>query len=298
MCSMHPAETRPRPARSLQLGYEFEYTPQDRPRLESGAAYAGQVPGHHDEKYTVSRVHRFKASGELTSRWGADLMLPYIVRSHGHVHHHRGADISDAWNVGGVGDVEAQGRYRFLRSEAPSRPAFTLLAGVKLPTGRENETNAAGDEADVPVQPGSGSWDIFTGISSLQNFTAPSLTGPRDLPLFFSGVYRFNGTGKQRYRRGDVLQVNAGAIYPLFSRVGASLQLNLRVNREDDKGATREETEKTGGTALYATPGLEVRAGDALRVYAHVQFPLYQRVQSLQITCPYSVISGVSWRAF
>lgn len=298
MCSMHNAETRPRPARSLQLGYEFEYTPQDRPRLESGAAYAGQVRGHHDEKYTVSRVHRFKASGELTPRWGADLMLPYIVRSHGHVHHHRGADLADAWSVGGVGDVEAQGRWRFFLPDEPSRPALSLLAGVKLPTGRENETNAAGEEADVPVQPASGSWDFFTGLASLQTLTAPSLTGPRDLPFFFSGVYRFNGPGKQRYRRGDVLQVNAGAIYPLLSRLGAHLQLNLRVNREDDKGATREETEKTGGTALYATPGLEFRVGEALRLYAHVQFPLYQRVQSLQITCPYSVISGVSWRAF
>lgn len=282
----------------MQLGYEFEYSPQDRPRLEGRPAYVGQVSGHHDEEYTVSRIHRFKASGELTRRWGADLMLPYVVRSHGHIHHHGGAIIHDSWNIGGLGDIEAQGRYRMFIPDEPARPTMSLLMGVKLPTGRENQTNDAGAEADVPVQPGSGSWDFIAGLSSLQMLNAPSLTGPQEMPVFFSGTYRFNREGKAGYRRGDVLQVNAGTVYPVLSRLGVHFQVNLRVNRQDDKGSTREEVDKTGGTAVCLSPGLEIRVSETVRAYSLIQFPIYQRVQSLQITSAYAVISGLTWRVF
>lgn len=295
-CPMHLAEIRPKPAGTLELGYEFEYVPQDQPRIGGSSAYVGQVSGHHDEEYSVSRIHRLRGSAELTDRWGLDLTLPYISRSHGHVHHHRGANLYDSWNINGVGDVSLMGRYRFWRAAEAARPTFSLLLGVKLPTGRENLVNAANEEADVPVQPASGSWDYTVGAASLQTLLVPALDGPRDMPLFFSGTYRFNGKGKQDYRLGDVFQANAGVVYPVLRRMGVQFQLNLRANREDDKGRTREEVEKTGGTALYASPGLELGLLDRVRTYVLVQFPVYRWVQSIQLTSAYTAVCGIAWR--
>lgn len=295
-CPMHLGEIRQSSAGALELGYEFEYVPQDKPRIGDRPAYVGQVRGHHDEAYTVSRVHRLRGSAELSRRWGLDVTLPYISRSHGHVHHHRGAVIRDSWSIGGLGDVSLLGRYRFWLAERPALPTLSLLLGVKLPTGRENLVNAANEEADVPVQPGSGSWDYTLGVGSLQTLSAPSFDGRQDMPLFFSGTYRWNGKGKQDYRIGDVFQANAGLLYPVVRPLSAQLQLNLRVNRQDDKGLTREEVQKTGGTALFLSPGLELRPMEKLRLYALVQVPVYQWVQSIQLTSAYTIVSGAAWR--
>lgn len=307
-CVLHEGETFERRApapvarrglSSLWLGYEFEYLPQDRLRLETRPAYRGQVRGHHDESYTFNRLHKLKASADFGERLGADLTVPYVARSHGHVHHHGGRDIDDAWKLHGLGDIELLGRWRFHVPERRSRPALSALLGVKLPTGRTNLFDAAGVEADPPVQPGSGSWDFTLGAASLQTLTARTVTGGEaDLPLYFSGTARLNRKGTKGYRRGDAFTLSGGAAYPLLRRLSLTLQLNLRAAMEDDKGATREEVGKTGGTALFATPGLELRPTPRLRAYASVQLPLYQRVQGLQLVAPWGLVGGLGWRVF
>lgn len=290
---------RPRLPTSLWLGYEFEYVPQDRLRLEDRPAYQGQVRGHHDESYSFNRLHRLKASADFGERLGTDVTVPYVVRSHGHVHHHGGAVLADAWSLHGLGDIELLGRWRFHIPEERTRPSFSALAGVKLPTGRTNLFGATGQEADPTVQPGSGSWDFTLGASSLQTLQAPTLAGrDADWPLFFSATARLNRNGAKMYRRGDVFTLNGGSAYPLLERLSLTFQLNLRAAMEDGKGNTREEVEKTGGTALFATPGLELRPTPRVRAYAAVQLPLYQRVQGLQLVAPWCLVAGLGWKAF
>ncbi|MBI4249639.1 MAG: hypothetical protein HY611_09060 [Elusimicrobia bacterium] len=282
---------------SVELGYEFEFIPQDKPRVGRRSASVGEIGGHHDEVYTVSRVHRLRGAWEPTDRWSFELQLPFVSRAHQHIHHHSGQDILDTWSLRGLGDLKLQGRYFFWKPEDPSLPALSALAAVKLPTGRGGLKNADGDEAEGPIQPGSGSTDLTVGIASLQRFPVPMAAGGYGtLPFFVSAGYRINGEGKEDYRVGNVVQANAGLVYPVLPRLGLMAQANLRINGRDGRGTTREEVEKTGGTYLFLSPGIEFKAAGGWRFYALAQFPAYQWVQQIQLVSAYSVLAGAAWR--
>lgn len=287
-CPVDPVGARPLESGWVRLGYEFEFVPQDAVQVNGRRSAVGQVRGHHDEVYTLTRVHRLKASLDLSDRWGVDISLPYVFRSHQHVHNHRGQKLIDTWNLSGVGDWALLGRWKFFQPENQSRPALSLLLGMKFPTGRERLVNAGGAEAESPIQPGTGSYDATVGASSLQTVLGSE--------LFFSAAYRFNGRGKERYRIGDVFSANAGAVYPLLSWLGLEGQVNLRLNREDDKGDTREETAKTGGDYLFLSPGLQIKLSEAWRASALAQLPVYQWVNGIQLISDYSLLAGISYR--
>jgi hypothetical protein len=271
-------------ARWLEAGYEFEFVPQKEPRVGGSPAAVGQVRGHHDEVFTLSRVHRFRLAWAPDEKWTLEASMPYVWRSHEHVHHHRGADLVETWNVSGAGDAQLSAR----RVVWAPGPKASLLAGVKFPTGDHHERNADGEEAESPVQPGTGSWDFTAGAS---------LTGKiLDRDGFLSATYRFNGRGDLRYRVGDVFQAHAGVAAPVWSRLAALGQVTLRVNRQDDKGQTSEEIGKTGGTYVFVSPGLEWRSESGWGAFALIHWPAYQWVYSEQIVARWAVSTGVSYR--
>jgi hypothetical protein len=295
-CPIDTTTQRQGGERWLDLGYEFEYVPQDRPWVYGEKGYARQIRGHHDEVYSISRVHRLKAAATATDRLILELTFPYVSRSHQHVHRHQGADLVDAWNISGIGDIALLGRWLIWKPDQDTGPYVSVLTGVKAPTGRAHLTNDANEEAEAPVQPGTGSWDFSLGASWLMKPTAPALFGEaRPMPWFVSSTYRWNGRSYQRYQIGDVYQLNAGAIYPVASWLGLQGQANLRVNREDSKGETGEEVAKTGGTYVFLSPGLQAQWND-WTLSALVQVPVYQRVQRIQLAAPYSLVAGVTRR--
>ena len=116
------------------------------------------------------------------------------------------------------------------------------------------------------------------------------------LPLYASVISRLNGRGTDDYRLGNALQLNLGANYPIHSKLALITQFNLLLKDRDDRGATREEIEKTGGETLYFSPGLEFRPNKDWTAYALIQLPLYQRVNSIQVVSSYNVVFGVTRR--
>lgn len=268
----------------LEVGYELEYIPQNQPRTGEAPARVGQVRGHHDEVYSITRLHRLRALYSPSARWAFEVQLPYVSRSHQHVHHHGGADINDTWNVGGVGDPTVILRPTLLDAAA----RVSLIAGVKFAAGKRGLKNPEGEEAEAPVQPGTGSTDYLGGL------TVTGRAGP--VPVFGSAQYRWNGRGTEGYQLGDVFQATAGGMLMLWRDLAFMAQANLRANREDDRGRTREEVGKTGGLVLYLSPGLHWRGAAGLGGYALVQLPVYQYVQSLQLVSRYNLIAGLSYR--
>jgi hypothetical protein len=111
---------------------------------------------------------------------------------------------------------------------------------------------------------------------------------------FATATYQARTGGIDGYRAGNELQVNAGTGYPLTNDVVALLQVNGRF-REKDHGPDPAETDFTGGTHVYVSPGLRVDVAQA-GVYAIVQFPVYQKVNELQLTSRVNMIVGVQHR--
>ncbi len=296
-CAVDTGSWDERRAGEVTLGYEFEYADQDQHRIGTRDAAFREIRGHHDEEFTVNRTHRGSVSAAFTDRISADLSVPFISRSHAHIHRHQGADILESWDLDGIGDLRLLTHWMFWKPENRRNPALSALLGGEFPTGKHKEENEAGEIAELGIQPGSNSYDLILGLSSSQRFEVPMLRGGRAEMPFFAGVTgQFNGPGTDDYRLGDRLQVNAGVSYPLTRHWGLLGQLNFLLRDRDDKGKTGEEIQKTGGEFLYFSPGLEFRPSERWRFYGLVQVPVYQRVNLIQIVSDYNLLFGASFK--
>ncbi len=284
-------------AGTVRVDYGFEYSEQDQHRIGTREAAFGEVQGHHDEEFTVNRLHRLGVAVGVTDRLSVEIRLPVVSRSHSHVHHHHGEDILESWDIGGAGDLSLLTRYAFYRPENLRLPTLSAVLGGEFPTGRHHKKNPDGDEAEAGVQQGSNSFDFIAGLSSIQTFEAPMLnkqTGT--LPFFMNAAVQLNGAGTDDYRIGDTFQFSAGTSYPVVPWLGLITQFNLLVRDKDDKGHTGEEIQKTGGETLYFSPGLEFKLRDDWRAYGIIQISVYERVNSIQTVSDYNLLFGVSYR--
>lgn len=267
------------------LDLSLQYIDQD--RLRSRAGFEA-FPVEHRELRTINRTAALTLSYGLTERLQLSASAPYIARTHEHIESASG-DL-ERWNLHGIGDTMLQARYRFGGD-------FWALAGVKLPTGASTKSNGE-ERAEIPVQPGTGATDAIIGLAYEGGIVrSTAAQGPLGnnafIPLFVSATYRRNGTAHD-YTVGDEWQVNAGTAYPLSSSMELLLQANARVRARDDS-PDEEDRLLTGGRYLFLSPGVRISAGRAAW-YALLQFPLYQRVNGIQLTSQRNVISGVQWR--
>jgi hypothetical protein len=277
----------------FSLDLSFQYIDQDQPMIGSHKAHVGELPSHHDEVRTINRITTLQLVYAPTDRLQLSAALPWVSRDHEHLHNHHGEVLPESWQFSGAGDVALQARGRITDS-------LSVIAGVKLATGARHEANEDGEEAEVTIQPGTGSTDFLGGLAWHGGFLRDTSLGgtmghSTRIPLFATATYRVNGSGTERYRRGNELQVNTGGEYPLGSRVNLAAQLNARVLSRDEPGDTDEDPSLTGGRFLYASPGLNITLTPSVSAYAFFQVPLYQHVNGIQLTAKGNVVLGLRW---
>ena len=292
------------------LDLSLQSIDQDRPFIGTRGGHVGEIEGpHHDEVRTMNRVATALIGYGLSNRLQLSLAVPYVSREHNHLassHAHAGElreehnVIPEAWDLRGVGDIVLQARWKAMSGNPQTHAGLWLIGGVKLPTGADDERNDEGEVAEVPVQPGSGTTDGIVGVSYQNGFSARSLaTGALGnyvlVPWFVSATYQFRGGAARGYRLGNELQLSGGGVYRLTSRFDALAQLNARIRGRDRIDDEPEEEAFTGGTFVYASPGVRFSLSRAA-VYALVQIPLYQRVNALQLTSRANYLIGVQTR--
>jgi len=253
----------------------------------------------HHELQTINRLTTLQLSYLVAPRFQISATLPFVSRSHRHIAVDTGE--LERWHFGAFGDAALQGRYRLYQSTtSPASDSFWISAGVKLPTGARHESNGE-EDAEVTIQPGSGSTDVFAGATWqsgwLRNTALKGEMGHTTLiPFFASVTLRRNGRGTNRYRKGDELQVNAGSEYPINSRVNVLGQINLRQASKDSIGDTFENPGLTGGTHLYVSPGLRITLGRGLSAYTYVQLPVYEHINGAQLVSRRNLLVGIQDR--
>ncbi len=270
----------------LVLDLSFQYIDQDNRRRR-----AGDFEIEHDELRTINRLTTFQLTGRLTPRLQLSVTAPYVSRTHEHVE--RDTADFEQWRFGAFGDAAIQARYRLTRS-------LWFSAGAKLPTGAKHETNGD-EEAEVTIQPGTGSTDLLLGMTWQGGIVRDTgIGGPMGnatlIPLFASVTYRRNGRGTHDYRRGEEVQLSAGSEYPLAPSLHLIGQVNMRHSAKDGVGATIENPALTGGTYVYLSPGLRVVAGRGASVYGYVQIPVLQRVNGVQLVSHANYLVGLQQR--
>ena len=147
------------------------------------------------------------------------------------------------------------------------------------------------------MQPGTGSVDGIFGVNYRQTvFSVPTFSGSFSaLPLIAGITYQANGKGTEDYRFGNALFLNVGTAYQFVNRASLLFQMNGRFQGFSDVGTTGEFRENTGGTWIFASPGLSVRLVNELSAHVFAQFPVYQNVNGIQQTAGFNLEFGVSF---
>ncbi|MCI0405227.1 MAG: hypothetical protein L0Z48_09660 [candidate division Zixibacteria bacterium] len=265
----------------LQLTISHEYINQNRINVGSKKSFVGALPNAHDEVTTINQRTLLQAQYGFSNAFGVNVELPYIIREHSHIED----SALEAFNFEGFGDAGLTGQYGFNFGSVVSPARFDFVAGIKIPTGLTSAANEDGEQAEPTIQPGTGSWDgIFGANLQIPLFTIPSFSGGLygKLPLNVGVSYRLNGKGIDDYQFGNQVLAHIGTEYQIFPRLSLLFQANARWQDFADVGTTGEFRSNTGGTYIFASPGLSFQFNNALSAYSYAQIPVYQKVNGIQ----------------
>ncbi len=277
----------------------FFYINQSQQRIGTGTASQAQInalaaAGQEIEDYTTTKTTT-AALTYTSDTWGVTANLPFVQRTHGTfgqgAYPATSSYLSSSDNS--IGDVSVIGRYTGFSAENTSG----IIAGIKLPTGSTNATFSDGISAlDRSLQIGTGSTDIILGgytIGTIEDAYGWFVQGTVQHAIATKTI------GGQDYQPGDAYSLNTGIRYAKFgSKFSPMLQLNI-INRRPDTGSGATPADAltggpaTGGTLAYLAPGIMARVGGGTSVYGFVQLPIYQNVNSLQLSARYTVSLGV-----
>ncbi|RMF57319.1 MAG: hypothetical protein D6743_19125 [Calditrichaeota bacterium] len=286
----------------LTFGFAREYINQDQIHVGSSASFVGafRQPGQeHDEVQTINSRDIVRMQYGVFSRLALSLEVPFVHREHSHF------VIDEAkwesWNFTGLGDVILSGQFAALLPPSEFSPYLSFALGVKLATGVTNARNGEGEKAEVTIQPGTGSTDVILGVDYRQALASvPTLSGGvyATLPVSIGVTYRINGAGTLGWRFGNELIASLGTEYQLANRATLLFQINGRFQEKADPGRVDigdVPPGNTGGTWIYASPGLRVQLSDSFSAYGIAQLPVYQDVNGIQQTSNLNLQFGVSF---
>lgn len=278
------------PEPGFRADIRFEYIKQDRPMSGGDKIAFGQIPRHHDELKSTSRNWIAGLDYTFNADWGVSVTAPVVDRDHSHIHNHRGAQLTETWRFTEMADARVVGRRQWMseQKDSGSLSYYGLNFGLKLPTGRRDTNNAAGDRAERTLQPGTGTTDVILGAHY-----------SRVLPLsgsswFVQGQWQSALNSREDYKPGDRLTLDVGYRHELGDAFGLMLQVNA-LKRWRDSGSQAEPAD-TGSMFLFVSPGVSYAVTRAAQLYGYIQKPIHQHVNGVQLTANWSAVVGVSAR--
>ena len=145
----------------------------------------GSVPHHHHgdpNDYELFRTVEIRARYFIHKRVELNAIIPYNSNSY-NFHEH-------TTSLSGPGDVNLYGGYHLIRKLKDKGLSQRLItgAGIKLPTGKFDLKNNAGDRFLLLNQPGTGSTDAFVYLNYM--------IGYKKFGLSWNASYKMNGENK------------------------------------------------------------------------------------------------------
>ena len=231
----------------------------------------GGVPGTDHEienRVTATLSYSFAERVVLVAR------VPYSFRN---LTTTAGADSSTV-STRGISDPELYVLFRLWSSSfGPGlgrRAWISAVAGVKTAWG-QNDILQNGDRVDEHAQPGTGSTDVFGGLSGVYLFDERS-------SLFVSAQYRGTGRNSFGYKYGNLTMANLAYERKLADSVDALVEANFRHSGSDQVASSRELDPNTGGNILYVTPRLIVNLGSGIVLRLAAQIPAWKSLYGVQ----------------
>lgn len=277
------------------IGLRLLYTrPEQRSDQDLAALAAQHIHAHNTDFNLNASVG---VAYGITHRLTVSAELPYLRRDdlregeHSHVGGVATNAVDRLGTVSGIGDLNLLAKYR-LTGEQGLR--FALVGGLKLPTGSTRKRDLEGERLETEHQPGTGSWDPIVGASAAMKTGAVQLTA--------SALYQFAGKGAQQTRLGDRLQ---GGI-SIAHHFGAAEEEDNRDHEGGDGDHHHHHEARdswdafvelggewegrqaiagvveaaSGGSWVYAAPGVRFNSRNGWSVGAAVAVPLWQDIRS------------------
>jgi len=196
----------------LTINAIYNYTPM---RLLDGTS--GIIPAvdqgsremildHHQETRTITQQATLDLNYGLTERFGLQLTLPYMWRTHKHIDGlgedgTNGEGESTNFSANGIGDIRAGLKYNVLPT---LRSMVVLGLGIYLPTGNTHAHDSADLVMESPTQLGRGQVGLNPTIYQTYELI------PHRLNQFASASYRHTFRNNDGYLFGDEYMLNAG----------------------------------------------------------------------------------------
>jgi hypothetical protein len=263
----------------------FDYFNQGQLRTGTGKFDRGgaEIPNDRElQQETINRNYNLFLDYAPNGDWGFAAQIPYFDRFHTTIAP-GDEDISTS-HTKSIGDVRLMARYRGLTADR----SIGVLLGVKLATGSFHNNFIDGPQQGEPLdrglQPGTGTTDLLIGAYT---FGAAN----RDWDYFAEAIVQQPLAAREDFRPGTGLNVTFGARYMSLESVIPQIQVNMRAERRET--GLNADSENSGATLVYLSPGATVKLTPKASAYAFLQLPIYQRVNGLQIESRYSVSVGV-----
>ncbi len=284
------------PAKVWRLDLSFRAT--DDSQLTSGSETATRVtrpkvdfengvvrPGFHQDIGGVSRFLQVDVGYGITARMTA-LASAAVVTNRSYDVGHPPA-LTENYETWGMSDLLVGVRHAFVASASLS---LVGGVGVELPTGDYRLVSPAAlfdvGVLDPMLQPGSGSVDALLSVQGARRLNT------RGLDLVGAFSYQANTTNDLHYRYGNDAIASFAVAAPVASRLRPSFQIKwTHRGRSEYRG---EGVDSTGGTVVYAIPGLVATLPSRISLYSFLPVPIYRYVNETQITPRLSLVVGLA----
>ncbi len=222
----------------------YNYTPM---RLLSGTS--GVIPAidqtqrrlildHHQETRTITNTLTFDLNYGITDRWGVEVTIPYLWRTHKHTDGlgedgPTGEGERVTFSDDNIGDMTITTKYNVLPT---LRSMLVLMFGVQLPTGSTTATDSAGGVMEAPTQLGRGQVGLIGSIYQTYELI------PHRLNQFSFASYRHTFRNNDGYQFGDEYNLNIGANLVTVPWLVLMGQFNYRYLVHDNISASLERS--------------------------------------------------------
>ena len=219
----------------LTVNAIYSYTPM---RLLDGTN--GVIPGldqanrqmildHHQETRTVTQQASLDLNYGLTERFGLQVTLPYMWRTHKHIdglgEDGGGAGESTNFSANGAGDMRVGLKYNVL----PTLSSMVVLGfGVFLPTGNTHAHDSVGGIMESTTQLGRGAVGLNPTIYQTYELI------PHRVNQFASASYRHTFRNNDGYQFGDQWDLNGGLNIVTVPWLVLAAQFNYRYMVHDN----------------------------------------------------------------
>src|SRR5262245_34078823 len=200
---------------------------------------------HHQETRTITQQATLDLNYGLTERFGLQLTIPYVWRTHKHIDGlgedgTNGSGEPTNFSANGVGDMRVGLKYNVL----PTLRSMVVLGfGVYLPSGNTHAHDSANLVMESPTQLGRGQVGLNPTIYQTYELI------PHKLNQFLSVSYRHTFRNNDGYQFGDQCDLNGGVNLVTVPWLVVSSQLNYRYMVHDNFSSSLLQSAPVG------TPG-------------------------------------------